>query len=235
MGARALLLGLACAAVAVLGAGCGGDDGLTTRAEVAPPPLIPVPELESDDDFALDGAGLQERLPVDRDVKKKRTAKKKAKKKADRKQRKSRRGKRGAAAKARVLGRSRISVPAPKKAAPPVRAPREDSVDYAAQVRATLAELERRVNARDVDLCTDLFTQRHVEAFTGAEGDAAQARCRWYVATSEVTYKVESVDSLSVTAKEGVVTFTSSADGRSATQTVRVVNADGWKFDGPAS
>lgn len=230
MGARALLVGLVCTATAVAAVGCGGDDGLRTRAEAEPLPLAPVPELEGDaDDFALDGAGLQERLPVDRPEAKKRKRKAKKEERPQRRPARSGRHDNGEAARTEVLSETRDNVPEPPTVEPPL-----EEADYEAEVRATVAELERRVNARDESLCSDLFTQRHVEAFTGTKGDAAQARCRWYVAGSEVTYEVESIDRIAVTATDGVVTFTSSAGGNSATQTVRVVNADGWKFDGRA-
>ena len=230
MGARALLVGFVCTVTAFAGVGCGGDDGLRTRAEAEPLPLAPLPELESDaDDFALDGEGLQERLPADRGKKKRRKQKAKRKERPERRRGRPERDEDGKVARTEVLGETRDSVPEPPTIEPPVR-----EANHEAEVRSTLAELERRVNARDTSLCAELFTQRHVESFTGTTGDAAQARCRWYVASSEVTYEIESIDRIAVTATEGVLTFTSSAGGKSATQTVRVVNADGWKFDGRA-
>lgn len=103
-------------------------------------------------------------------------------------------------------------------------------------VRATLRELFVRLNARDASLCTELFTQRHVEEATGLTGDAAIARCREDVVASQASYALNKISGVRIEADTALIRFASSVGNYARWEIFRAQrHGSGWRFDGDGS
>jgi hypothetical protein len=125
--------------------------------------------------------------------------------------------------------------------APGVRSEAEGTLTAAEErdvetIKERLHELIRRSNARDPDLCTDLFTQRHVEEVTGLRGAAAVQKCRVDISTSKATLRLDEIHGGKLLGDRGLIQFTASVGSRTQRQTLRVRKDAGiWRFDGDGS
>jgi len=104
-------------------------------------------------------------------------------------------------------------------------------------IEARLGELIRRTNARDGGLCTELFTQRHVEEATGLKGGAAIQKCKVDIASTQGTLRLKTIHGGRLEADDrALIQFTAAIGGREQRQVLRVKKFDGrWFFDGDGS
>ena len=101
-----------------------------------------------------------------------------------------------------------------------------------AAVKNTLYELFNRLNARDASLCTDMFTERHLQESTGASGDAAVERCRDDVSNAKLKYRVNRIYGVRIVGDKALIQFSSSMGPYAKHQILRLLLTDRWRFDG---
>lgn len=101
------------------------------------------------------------------------------------------------------------------------------------EIESFLEGYVARYSRRDASVCTEVFTQRHVEALTGRKGDAAVSKCRSDVSRNSTRFRLHelgSVQELSARRWRAVATL---AVGNRAYRSVLelVENGDGLRID----
>lgn len=239
---RLAIPALATLAMGIALTGCGGDDGLA--GSEAPELNTPAEGRGGESLPSVDGDGLL--YPDGKKPVKKRASKKHGTKQDGKKHKK--RGRKHE--KQQVAGVNESSDATrgsltpnedddttPQNEAAPTTAPlTKDQEADLNSVGESLAELFRRMNARDASVCTELMTQRHVEQATGKSGPAAVDQCRSDVATSKISYSLNKIAGTRIEGDLAWITFASSAGDYARWQTLRAVRSGiGWRFDGDGS
>lgn len=76
------------------------------------------------------------------------------------------------------------------------------SGDRRREIESFLEDYLARYSRRDASICTEVFTQRHVEALTRRKGEAAVAKCRGDISTNRTSFRLHELQSVQGLARD---------------------------------
>lgn len=114
------------------------------------------------------------------------------------------------------------------------RDPATGPPDDVADAHAFMSDYLARLRRGDASICTDLFTQAHVERVTGRKGDAAIARCRSDIGGKRVDVTLRDLEAVNRLAPDRIeLTAKIESGGRVQNSKLELLGSSGsYRIDG---